>query len=985
MKRILLTCLILLFVSASTAVWAQDRTVSGKVTDASDGSPLPGVSVLLKGTTSGVPTDIDGNYSLTVPASGGVLVFNFLGYTTQEIEIGNRDVVSVQMQPSATELGEVVVVGYGTQSKELSIQSISVVNSENISGIPLLSPQEALQGQAAGVQMVTSSGLLGAAPQVRIRGVASFSASTEPLYVIDGVPLNNTARSTTGGGSRLNPLADINNDDIESISILKDASAIAIYGSRGANGVVLINTKQGKNGKTKVDFNYYTGWSEETYQLEMMNATEFQNFRNDIRVANGAAANPLTDSNFDWPSAILQTGRVDSYTLSASGGDEKTTFFVSGAYLDQSSYAIGNEIDRISGRLNLTHRINDKVRFGVNASGARTLNDRINSENSTFAPFTSAFLQNPTVDAYNEDGSYTRTGFVANVIAIEDLSTRLMTTRRLTGNAFLEAEPLEGLVLKTDIGIDQLQTEQETRDPDIVSVGGYAFKRIDSDKKWVTTTTGEYNTSFGKHNVGGLVGMSYEVRENDRITVEGSGFVADGLPNVGSASTPSTTSSTGRDWALYSWFSRLNYNYDNKYLFEFNFRRDGSTRFGSNTRFGNFWAASAGWRLIEESFIKSLGLFDDLKLSVSYGISGNDNIGLFSYAGLYAGGTTADYAGNAGLIPNNAANPDLGWEETSQLDVTLNASLLDSRLNIEASYYDKRTDGLLLDVQVPYTTGFATISRNIGEIQNTGIDLSINSVNIKTNDFTWETTLNIGYLKNEVLSLPDENVDLDGRNFQSTSSSQRAIVGESVNTFFLIRYVGVNPQTGDAEWLDRNRNLTTAPTADDRVVVGSAIPDISGGFRTNFKYKDFDLSAFFSFISGSDVFLSGLRFTDNPVSGFNKRRVLLNYWEQPGDNAYLPALTSTTLGTFSQRSTAQLQNGSYVRLRNVTLGYNIPSRVLSKTKFIRSARIYVMGQNLWTIKDTDFEPEVSSTGTPGESFFTMPQARTITIGAKIGL
>ncbi len=979
MKRISFSIFCALMLLAGSA-YAQNRTITGKVTGSDDGLPLPGVNILVKGTSEGTATNNDGTYSIQADGNA-TLVFRYLGYVTQEIAVGNKTVINVILAPDAVSLGEVVVVGYGSQSEKLTLQSVSNVNAKVLGNLPVITPQEALQGQAAGVNVVSSSGIAGASARVNVRGVASLGASaTQPLYVVDGVPLNDVIRSGGQGGTGLNPIADINANEIESMTVLKDAAAVSIYGSRGANGVILITTKKGTAGKTKINFNYQTGWNEETYRLNMMDGLEYQTFRNDIRVARGGTAVAVVDRDYDWIDRIHQTGRSDQYSISARGGDENTTFYISGNYLDQSSFMIGNEIDRLNARINLTHKLSDGVRFGVNVGVARTINDRIGAENNTFAPFTASALQNPTVLGQDpETGAFTRTGFIRNVVAIEALATNELKTRRLTGNIFLEADLIEGLTFKTDFGIDQLQNEQTSRFPDIIEPNGTGFKNIGQDLKYLTTNTLQYDRAFGDHNMTVLVGQSYELRENESISVAGTGFVADALPNVGNAATPTTTFAGGGDWAIYSLFARANYNFDNRFLFEGNFRRDGSSRFGANFRFGNFWSVSAGWRLTDEEFIQNLNLFDELKIKASYGTSGNDRIGLFPSIGLFGG---ADYAGIPGIRPTQAANANITWEETSQLDITVNASFFDSRLNIEASYYDKRTDGLLNNIQIPWTTGFSDFNGNIGEIQNEGVDLLINTVNVQSSDFVWETSLNLGFVENTVLSLPEENIDDQGRVFAPVAAEQRAIVGESVNTFFLIPYVGVNPQTGEAEWLDIDGNITNSPTPADRRVQGTAIPKVVGGFRNNIRWKNFDATVFFSFAAGHEIAYTGLRFTENAGGGFNKSRDLLNYWQNPGDQATTPRLDGSTIFTAQQRSTRQLRAGDFIRLRNLNLGYNFPSTLMDKIPYLNNIRVFAQGQNLWLSAAAEFEPEFG--GFPlGQSFFPTAQARTYTIGVDV--
>lgn len=993
MNRILLTLAILLSLVASHPLSAQDRIVTGKVT-ADDGTALPGVNVIVKGTTSGTTTTADGSYSVSAPANA-TLVFSFIGLTTQEVPVGNRSVVDVEMQSDVKQLTEVVVVGYGEQSNRNNVQSISTIKSDAFANIPAVSPQQLLQGQAAGVQMVNSSGVLGSASTVRIRGASSIAGGTSPLYVIDGVPLNDGGNFSTGqgGGAGLNPLLDINPNDIESMSVLKDAAAVAIYGSRGANGVILITTKRGsRDGKTQVNFDYQTGFSEPTNVLKYMNADQYRNFLTEFTTARGGNAPTFPDGGFDWVDAVLRTGRSNIYNLSMTGGSAATSFFVGLGYHDEKGFTIGNDLKRLSGRFNLDHEIGKRIKIGVSYALSNTKSDRIGAENSTFAPLTSSYLQSPTVQPRDELGNFRNTGFIANVLAIEALNDNKFYFRRQTGNIYGDWNIVDNLRFRSTLGIDLAQSEEQQRVVNIVTPGGSGSRRLYEDFKWLTTNTLNYDKTLDIHNFSVLLGQSFETSDDKRIIVAGTGFVSDDLRNVSSASTKSTTEADGTNWALASYFSRFNYRLKDRYLFEASVRRDGSSRFGSAKRYGVFWALSGGWILSDEAFLSDVNFINLLKLTASIGTSGNDRVGgNFNSLPLFAAGIDADYAGSAGLIPTQVPNRDLGWEETQQVDVGLSAAILDRRVSFDVNYWVKNTSGLLANVPLPLTTGFASVSRNVGEMKNTGVDLQINTVNIERNDFSWTTSFNIGFLRNEVISLP-ENRDAEGRNFLAGSTAQRAIVGETQNSFYLIRYSGIDPATGDAQWLTRDGELTSSPTANDRIVVGSAIPKFTGGFTNSLRFKGFDLNAIFSFSYGNFVLIDGLRFTENMGGTFNKSSDLLNYWRQPGDQAFAPRLDSRTAGPggFNQLSTFQLQNGSFLRLRTLSLGYNVPASLLKKIGVINSVRVYTMAQNILTVMDKDFrgpDPEVSAnagnTQILGESFFALPQAKSIAFGVNL--
>ncbi|WP_406824615.1 SusC/RagA family TonB-linked outer membrane protein [Pedobacter sp. KACC 23697] len=990
MKKLLQSLFVLLFF-ASTAI-AQDRTITGTVTSSDDKLPIPGVSVRVTGTQIGTVTDANGKYSVKVPSGSKNLDFSFIGYLAKNVAITSSNTINVALESDSKTLSDVVVVGYGQQSKALTTQTTATVKAESFKNMPIQTPQQALQGQAAGVNMINSSGVLGSEAQITIRGGGSISAAGRPLYVVDGVPLNSSGgdyTQTQGGSSALNPLINISPNDIESMTVLKDASAVAIYGSRGANGVILITTKKGASGKTRISADYQNGFSSPTSVDEMMSADQFRQFRTDYLKANNQTVPTYPTTSYNWIDAVIRTGKSNTVNLNASGGDERTKFYLGGTYSDESGYTLGNNLKRLSGRLNLDHKISDKFTVGLNYSLSHIDMDRIGSENNTYAPLTAAYLQLPYVTPYGPDGKFQNTGFVANVVAIAETGINKNYSDRSTGNAYLEYKIIPGLRLKTDWGIDNYGIDEKYRETDLLTPGGYAYRTHYTDNKWVSTNTLNYDKTFGKHTIAALAGYSFEAAKLTQMMVEGSGFVSDDLPNVGSASTPITASENIYEWALQSFFGRLNYDFDKKYLFEASLRRDGSSRFGPNKKYGNFYAVSGGWLISNEAFFnKDNNFAQNLKLTASYGTSGNDNIGFNAYYGTFASGS--NYLGQAGLTPSNVPNPDLSWEETGQLDIGLSARLFKA-IDVQFNFYNKNTTGALLTVPYPYTTGYASANRNVGKMRNRGYEVSINSDNIVGRDFTWRTSFNIGFNKNTIIDLP-VNPDEDGRNFLTGSAVQRAITGYSKNSFYLIRYNGINPQTGNAEWLKKDGTVTTTPLASDRVIVGKGNPDFSGGITNTFTYKNFDLSAFFNFSYGNDVYLDGLQFADNFSSGsYNKSVKLLDYWKQPGDNAFAPALNSSTRTTYQQASTKQLLDGSYMRLKTLSAGYSFPKELLQRTKLFTSLRIYFQGQNIWTIKNKDFrgDPEISANGASnlvlGQSFFALPQAKTFTFGVNIGL
>ena len=994
--------LFVLLILNFSIVQAQEKTITGTVTD-QNGLPLPGVSVVVNGTTKGTQTDFDGKYTIEVNA-GQNLIFSYVGQKTVSRVVGASDVINVQMEEDAQALDEVVVVAYGSQSKKKVVSSISTIDNESIKDIQAESPQDFLQGQASGVQVLSSSGILGSAPVIKIRGVASITSGGRPLFVIDGVPLgDNFLTNNQGAVQGLNPLASINPNDIENISVLKSASATAIYGSRGSNGVVLITTKKGRgDGNVRVNLDINTSFSEVTDNYDLLNGDQFREFVS-LASQNGGGFGPGTTpddprlqpgNNFDWVDAVFRTAFSTNYNISISGGGEKTTYFVGTTFQNQEGILIGNDLNRTSLRVNVNSKVKPWLTVGTNANISLNEFDRTPAENAFAAPYTAAGLQRPFVLPTDAEGNFVNTGQVTNVLAQEQLNLNIANTTRITANAFAEVELFKGFKIKSDIGVDRVSTEQQARNVDLLTPGGFASNSINQQNRLILTNTASYNNAFGKHSVNFIGGISYEEDDIRSIAVAGTGFLADDLRNVESASTFTTTFSSGDGSRLFSLFARGVYDYSNgKYVLEGSIRRDGSSRFGENNRFGIFWSGAFGWNISDEPFMEDVSWIKDLKFKTSIGTAGNNRIGRFQALGTFrtGGNPNGAFNGTPGIVFNRLQNPDLQWESSITYDFGISASFFNRRLTVSAEYYNKTTDDLILNVplRVDANLGQGGVFQNIGELENRGVDIDITSVNIDTGDFKWTTNFNIGFNTNEITSLPETStVDNLGRRFVGGSANQRAIEGESLNTFFLVRFNGINPQTGDAEWLDANGNVTLAPTAQDRVIVGDANPDFTGGIRNTFTYKNWELSTLANFQYGNEIYLNTRIFTESTINTFNKTTRLLNIWQQPGDNAFVPSVSSPTFRTFQQRSTQQLEDGSYLRLKNVTLAYRLPQSLLEKT-FLTGVRFYATATNLITLKSDGldgFDPEITrSTGNQanGEEFFTVPQASTITLGVNV--
>ncbi|TAI48512.1 SusC/RagA family TonB-linked outer membrane protein [Flagellimonas allohymeniacidonis] len=984
-------------------VRAQEKTITGTVTD-QNGLPLPGVNIVVVGTNTGTQTDFDGNYSIKASV-GQFLLYSYIGQRDERRTVGSNSIIDVDMSEDAEALDEVVVVGYGGQEERKIIQNVGIVKEEAIENLQVVSADQLLQGQTAGTQIVNASGVLGSAAVIRIRGVNSINSGSQPLIVIDGVPITDNINTfNSGGNTGINPLSYVNPNDIATLTILKDAGATSIYGARGANGVILITTKKGKrNSRTTVTFDMNTQFSESTDAPDILTADEFRSFKAEVAsIQQGTTVTPeslglgsIGSGGTDWLGGVQRTGISQNYNLGVRGGSEKTSFFFGLDYQDLEGFVIGNNLERAGARLNLDTNVNDWLKVGMNLGVTNTRLNRISVENSINAPFTTAFLQSPIVSAFDDEGNFAQSGsFIPNIFARVALDTRELKTFRVIGNVFTEVSFLPGFTWRSEFGIDRLESDEFIRNAEFNTPGGSASSLKATDERWLTNQILTYSDQYGdSHNLTVLLGLNYEESLQARLNIQGTGFLSDDLRNLGSSSTPTINEGFRNPTRYYGLFSRVTYDYQGKYLVEGSVRRDGSSRFGANNRFGYFWSGAVGWTLSEEPFVKNLDFFDFLSLRASLGTVGNDRLGTFPSLGLFSAGAIADYNGESGVIPAQPENPDIKWEESETLDIGLKSTFLNGRISFNTSYFKKKTSDLLLNQVLPPLTGFSAISRNIGVMENTGWEFELNTINVRTTDFQWNTSINLTTIDNKVLQLnEDAATDAQGRRIID-GAIQRAIEGESLNNFFLIRYQGVNPQTGDAEWLDINGNPTTNPGTGDRVVTGSPLPDFSGGMTNTFKYKNFDLSVLMNYSYGNDVVIDGLRFADgNDALGgiVNIRRQNLNFWRQPGDQAFLPSPTSSTFNLFNQRSTVQQLDASYLRVKNVTLGYNMPKAILDKLgNTLTGLRFYATAINLFTLKADEMDgidPEVTDDIDPlfqGESFFTAPQAKSYLIGARL--
>lgn len=999
----------------SAIAFAQSRVITGTVTSTEDGMGVPGATVLVKGTTIGTATDIDGKYSISVPAGSNVLVFTFVGLITQEVTIGNRSTIDVALEPDVTALGEVIVTGYGSQPKREVTGAVSSVKGETIQNLPLQSFDRALQGRAAGVQVRSSNGLPGGAVNIRIRGVGSINAGNEPLFIVDGVQLNNQSNASF---TQSNPLAFLNPNDIESMEILKDAASAAIYGSQAANGVVIITTKKGKQGKAKFEFNAFAGQTQPMKYLDVLGGAEWYNMRKEAYInSNQTIPEARTLSNmgilpsnwqslsaeeldaigqsletYDWQRAVMGKGNLQNYELSVSGGDEKTTFFLSGSYNYQESSFKPVDFERGTVRLSLSHQANSKLNLETN------INLSTFQQNIPFA-VSGAFLGSPAFSAsailphnpiYNEDGTYnTAIGGVLgqNVVLVNDYNSGLQRTNTVVGNIIGNYKILDNLTFRSLFGIDyrllQGDSYRDPRTPDGAGVRGRSSQQQDWRTRFITTQTLNWNKSYnGVHNLSAILGLEYLSETREALSGAGIGFPTFQFRTIQSAATPESITGFWTGYRRASAFASVNYDYKKKYLATVTARYDGSSRFGANNKYGLFPSIRVGWSMVEEEFLKSSSVVSEMKLRASYGLTGNDQIGNFAARGLYGGG--GNYAGNAGIVPTSLANLDLGWETNNTFNLGLDYGFFGNRITGSLDVFDRRTKDLLLNQPILWTNGFSNIANNVGELQNKGIEFEITTVNVNSGGFRWNTSFNFSKIDNQVISLYDD--------LQFLPANPGIAVGQPVGrngggSVFAAEYAGVNPATGRPMWYDINRNITYLPLAADRIYYGSNLATTFGGMSNTFSYKGFELTAFFVyeygavFTDGQYSFLreNGTRLTLNALREVNDRS-----WREPGQITDIPRNLTTNAGNEVRGAgrnagTAALLKGDFIRLSQLTVGYSFNPTLVSKIGLSR-ARIYAQGLNLWTYTDyPGYDPEFTGAGT-GQ----IPLTKNYTIGVQIG-
>lgn len=1035
--------LLLVFCFVVQLMMAQSQ-VKGVVQD-SGGLTLPGVNILEKGTNNGVITDFDGNFSIKVQ-SNATLVFSYVGFNTQEISVSGQTSIKVALIENLESLDEVVVIGYGSQLKEDISGSVATVDTKALENIPQVGIDQLIQGRAAGVSVTLNSGQPGAAVSVKIRGVNSIQGSSEPLYVIDGIPVSGDSRniSTSGrtaidrnseGQNGVSPLAAINPNDIESVNILKDASATAIYGSRGANGVVIITTKKGKNQKGKLAYSTFFGIQQPTNIMDVLDLPGYARLQNEMGKIFGLNESieflrpELLGKGTNWQKEIFDIAIMKSHQLSFSGGSNGTNYYISGSNMNQEGVVIGSGFNRSSIRLNIESKINEKLKVGANITGSRTDEDIIMNGYSR-GIISLALQNNPAIAVYNPDGSYAGpvtpdeiSLAIQNPIAtVNSVSNKLLRDRVLA-NVFGEFKVVKGLTYRAEFGGDfgnnRNDRFQKTYSYGKISINeNNLVKRRENNDFWIIKNLLTYNTNFNeKHDLTVLVGHEVQESSWNGIIGSGTGFIDNSVPTLNLSETSRDISDEYKgSAALESYLSRAIYSFDNKYNITASIRADGSSKFSKGQKWGYFPSISASWKLSNEDFMEGFDKLKNIKIYGGYGEVGNQNIPNFAYGSRLSSVSTGI---GTGFEVANFANPKLTWESSRQLNFGVDFSAFEARLNTTVELYKKVSSDFLYQLALTsFVTGgvgtpgsIAAPWVNLGEMENKGIDVTLNYNTISDGDFSWNSTLTLSFYKNKVNELVGDysingSTSLDDTNQVLT----RTRVGDPIGMFYGYQVEGIFRTMSDLEsapiqfgqsvgdnsaisrtWLGdikfKDVNGDNVIDENDRTVIGNPHPDITFGFQNTFRYKDFDLAMFIQGTYGNDVFNAiGRTLTATNLTYRNQLSSVLDYWSVDNPNGTVPRFTSNSTPNINI-SDRYIEDGSYLRIQNVRLGYSLPFNI-SKKIGMSKLKVYGSVQNLYTFTNySGYDPEVGSLNQNallmGVDNGRYPTPRTFTIGVDV--
>ncbi|HEX7052109.1 MAG TPA: TonB-dependent receptor [Longimicrobiales bacterium] len=1020
MQRFLRTIvLVLAAIALPSAVAAQERgTVTGQVTDQNTGAPIVGAQVAIVGTTHATVTNREGRFLLpAVPTGAQTLQVVYIGYQTAtiEIQVTASTVADVALTPDILRLDELVVVGYGTQRRRNISGAISSLDpSAVVEDAPIVSVDNVLQGRVPGVQVTQNSGNPGSAITVRVRGASSISAGNQPLYVIDGVPMtqgNFSMINGAFGGQDIDALADLNPNNIESIEVLKDASAAAIYGSRASNGVVLITTKRGIAAeRPRITVSGYYGVQQAWNKIDMADTDLYIDVYNeaygvpifgysDDGVANDFEIEP--GMNTDWLDQVFRPAPIRNFAASIAGGSGPVRYFVAGSSLNQDGIVEGFGYERLNGRLNLDYTASDRLTLGTNVALTRGRTRRSASDNTIYGPFANAIASPPWHGIYDEDGNYL-SPFYANPVGLAKENFASERSVHILGNMFGTFNLFSNVDLRASVGLDHYNLRSYLYDSPIigpaVGSGGASTSGDAYVTKLVYEATVNWLQQIGTdHLFSGVVGTSYEDNTRESSSVSGQSFPSSYFRYITSAASITDGDADLAEWSLVSFFSRLSYTYADRYTATFNLRADGSSRFGADNRYGFFPSGSLLWRVSDEPFLRDQDVISDLAFRLSYGRTGNQQgIGNFASRGLYTGG--ANYEDTPGLAPDQLANPDLKWETTDQFNVGADVAFIENRLGITADYYIKTTKDLLVSRPVPRTTGFSSVTSNVGSMENRGFELGVHAELLRggPQDFNWAMDLNLSRNVNEVTELYNDQPFVTG--FVS-----RVEEGKPLGFFWGYKTDGIfrsqeevdnhafqddETAPGDVRFVDVNGDGVIDDA--DRTLIGTPWPDFVGGLTNTLSYRGIDLSVFLQFSSGNEIYNGTRIYTDayGASPGDNVSARAADRWSPDNPDGTEPRATADDPNNNARDSDRFIEDGSYLRVKNAVLGYTFPASIAQRLG-MRNLRVYLQAQNLLTFTDySGFDPEVNYAGeadvTRGTDFYTLPQPRTITFGFNVG-
>ena len=1028
-----------LFLAVGLSAAAQNITVKGTVTDAQTGDPVPGAAVVVSGTATGVVTEFDGTYSITV-ASDGVLIFSSIGYETMQVPVQGKKNLNVELSPSAEFIDETIVVAYGTAKKSSYSGSATMVRSEELAQKPVSSVEQALQGKVAGLQVSTASGQPGAATTFRIRGTGSLNASSDPLYVIDGVATTSTSysKNASDANTTTSILSSINPQDIESITVLKDAAAASLYGSRAANGVVIITTKSGKAGQGHLNFNAAVGISAVPKQYKMASSTDYYKmvYNDYLDVANATGkdytwANAQTQGTFswnpfnidnpfdangqlvsgakniintDWQNEVMKKGYSQDYNLSYSGGTDKINYFFSIGYFDQTGTTPSARYTRYSGKASIDAKLNSWLKGGMNVVFSYATQNSEVSSSAGASPLYNAISFPNAVPVYKVDtnGNYVLDANGEkqfnwtnpaskdfNPIAIPQLNINKANTARLLASFYTEIKFMEGLTAKTVFSPDYVSVYDtfywNKYHGDGPAYGGRGGRTQTSDLMFTSTTTLNFNRTFADvHNVSAMAGFEYWQSKITRFDGAATGFAFDFLTELAGANKPQSVTSFYTQAALISWLGHAEYNYAEKYFASASFRRDGSSVFGADNKWGNFFSVGASWRAKQEDFLKDVDWLSDLKLRVSYGTSGNNaGLGRYQALGLWVASDNYQYGYNSGMAHDSLSNPDLGWEKQKMFNVGVDFAFFHNRFSGSVEYFNKVSDALLYEFPLPATHGITSVMMNLAKVKNNGVEVVLNGTPVQTNDFSWDVNFNFSYNADKILDLAGDDDIIMG------DTKKIWKVGHSQYEFYMPTWMGVDKTTGDPLWKAGDGTTSNYSLADYEMQ-GRATPWGFGSLTNNFKWKGLNFSFMFYYNLGGKVYdsLYANMMHEGNNGGKNINVDELNAWTPSNTQTNVPRYMNMNDNQSNSPSTRFLYSATYLKLKNVNLSYSLPKNILKKTGIISGVRFYLNADNLFTVfADKGYKgyDDIDIFGVGGYDAYAnyIPLSRTYTLGVNI--